>query len=125
MPVPHVLVVEDDESVRKLLLMLLESEGYSTSAAADGAQAIENARKERPDLVVLDLMMPEVEGEEVIKSLWADPSLVGVPIVVVSAKIEALRNIRDLIGRDNVFPKPFDEENLMERVEQILGPASG
>ncbi|MCA1840516.1 MAG: response regulator transcription factor [Actinomycetota bacterium] len=120
---PHVLVVEDDDSVRSLLVMLLRAEGYDASEAKDGSIALEVADQRRPDLVILDLMLPGVDGEAVVRGMWASPSLVDVPVVVVSAKYEALDDLRDLIGADNVFPKPFDEDNLMARVEQILGPA--
>jgi two-component system, OmpR family, alkaline phosphatase synthesis response regulator PhoP len=121
-PVPaKILVVDDHESVRDLLRLLLEGEGYQVIEASDGAEALNYIDKEHPDLLILDLMMPEVDGEQVIKTMWRSQESVKTPVVVVSAKYEALEELTELIGRVNVFPKPFEPTKLLDRVRELCG----
>lgn len=122
MPGSRVLIVEDDPSVRTLLAEMLKLEGYEIAQAEDGAMALEEARKQRPDLLILDMMLPVKSSEEVVRSFWADPATLDVPIVVVSAKYEEMDTYRQLIGEDKVFPKPFDEEGLIAKIRELVGP---
>lgn len=116
-----ILIVDDHESVRDLLRLLLEGEGYEVVEARDGADALNHVDKDQPDLLILDLMMPEVDGEQVIKAMWRSQDSVKTPVIVVSAKYEALDNLNELIGRVNVFPKPFEPTKLLERVREVVG----
>lgn len=118
---PRVLVVEDDPSVRTLLVEMMNAEGYTTSQAEDGSAALDEARKARPDLVLLDMMLPVKTGEEVISAFWDDPATLGVPILIVSAKYEEMDSYRQLLGRDRVFPKPFEREALLAKVSELIG----
>jgi DNA-binding response OmpR family regulator len=116
-----ILIVDDHESVRDLLRLLCEGEGYEVVEASDGAEALKSVEKDHPDLVILDLMMPEVDGEQVIKSMWQSQDAVKTPVIVVSAKYEALDGLIELIGNANVFPKPFEPTRLLDRVRELAG----
>lgn len=115
-----ILLVDDHPTVRNLLRAMLEGEGYQLIDARDGKEALRQSELERPDLVILDLMMPDITGERVIEELHkrSEP----IPIIVVSAKQEALQSCRDLLGSENVFAKPFEPTRLVDRVGELLGP---
>lgn len=121
MPGRRVLIVEDDPSVRTLLSEMLKLEGYEVDHAEDGGAALDRARKERPDLVILDMMLPVASGEEVVRAFWDDQATVGVPILIVSAKYAEMDTYRQLLGDDKVFPKPFDETALLAKVKELIG----
>lgn len=116
-----ILLVEDDASVRELLKVLLEVEGYAIIEARDGLEGLEKAGGLKPDLMILDLMMPEVDGERVINQLRSQPATSHLPIIVVSGRYEALERCRDLIGTENVFAKPFEPVKLLDRVGSLVG----
>ena len=116
-----ILLVEDDPSVRELLKVLLEVEGYDIVEASDGLEGLEKAGELRPDLMIVDLMMPQVDGERVISRLRADPGTRRMPVIVVSGRYEALDRCRDMIGPDNVFAKPFEPVKLLKRVGTLVG----
>jgi DNA-binding response OmpR family regulator len=118
-----ILLVEDDPSVRELLKVLLEVEGYDIVEASDGLEGLEKAGALRPDLMIVDLMMPQVDGERVISRLRADPGTKRMPVIVVSGRYEALDRCRDMIGPDNVFAKPFEPVKLLKRVGTLVGQA--
>lgn len=120
---PRVLVVEDDPNVRGLLQTLLTAEGYDVSVASDGVAGLVQATHNRPALVLLDVMMPDLGGVRVLQELRADPDLRDVPVVVVTGKAEAVPSLRDELGEDNVFLKPFGVEALLGRVAEITGGA--
>lgn len=122
MPDKSVLVVEDHSSVRALLRVILEGEGYRVVEASDGHEALEVAEARTPDLIMLDLMMPEFDGERVIDELQKKPDLAGIPVVVVTAREEGLDRVREKIGRTNVFMKPFEQQELVDRVKELVGP---
>ncbi|HVE64777.1 MAG TPA: response regulator [Mycobacteriales bacterium] len=120
---PTVLVVEDDPSVRGLLQTLLTSEGYDVQVASDGIAGLVKASSSPPALMLLDLMMPDLGGVRVLEELSHDPALCGIPVVVVTGKLEAVPALRDALGHDNVFAKPFGVTELLDRVAQITGGA--
>jgi len=115
-----VLVVEDDPSVRGLLTTLLLAEGYEVKAAADGLSALVKATAQ-PALVLLDLMMPDLGGVRVLEEMRNDAKLSGIPVIVVTGKIDAVPGMRALLGEDNVFLKPFAVAELLARVRSITG----
>lgn len=121
MPSLKVLIVEDNPSVRELLKVLLESEGYEIVEAKDGLDGLLKAEFSKPDLMILDLMMPDVDGERVLDQLRSDPNLAGIPVLVVSGKYEALDRLKDLVGDENVFPKPFEPTRLLDRIGSLIG----
>lgn len=107
--------------MRELLKVLLEGEGYDILEAEDGSKGVQMARTEKPDLMILDLMLPEIEGEKVLTEVQDDSGLSEMPVLVVSAKYDALERCRDLVGPDNVFSKPFEPTKLLDRVGDLLG----
>jgi DNA-binding response OmpR family regulator len=118
---PRVLVVDDDPQVLKLLRLNFEMEGYDVLSASNGAEALELVRADSPDAVVCDVMMPEIDGLEVVRRLRAHPDTAALPLVVVSAKAqrddvkEGLR-----LGADAYVTKPFDPSELIEVVGDLL-----
>lgn len=115
-------MVEDHSSVRTLLRVVLEDAGYRVMEATDGPEALEVAESASPNLILLDLMMPELDGERVIANLRAGGKTAEIPIVVVTAKEEAIGRMKDLLGEANVFGKPFDQEKLLDRISRLIGP---
>jgi len=117
----RVLVMEDDPSVRGLLNTLLSAEGYEVATASDGVAGLGKAASAPPGLILLDLMMPDLGGVRVIEHLRQDPALSAVPVLVVTGQVEAVPDIRILVGEDNVFLKPFAVSELLARVGDLTG----
>ena len=113
-----ILVVEDDLNLLSTLKYNLQKEGYDVATAADGAEAIETARRENPDLVILDLMLPKMSGFEVCRVLRKDMT---VPVLMLTAKAEETDKIVGLeIGADDYMTKPFSMRELVARVRAML-----
>jgi DNA-binding response OmpR family regulator len=125
MSTTSVLVVEDDPSVRGLLQTLLAAEGYDVVTASDGLAGLVKATSSRPSLVLLDLMMPDLGGVRVLEEMHDDPELADIPVIVVTGKIDAIGGMRDLLGEDNVFLKPFAVGELLGRVLDVTGGPHG
>jgi len=117
----RVLVVEDDPSVRGLLHTLLSADGYDVSTASDGLAGLVKAASTRPALVLLDLMMPDLGGVRVLEELRTDSELSGIPVIVVTGQVDAVPGMRDLLGEDSVFVKPFAVAELLARVAAVTG----
>jgi two-component system alkaline phosphatase synthesis response regulator PhoP len=117
-PEEKILVVDDESSVRKLVRSYLEREGFQVSEAADGSKAIEIVRSERPDLMILDLMLPKVDGIEVCRTVCGE----GGPLVLMlTAKAEEADKLVGLgMGADDYLTKPFSPRELVARVKAIL-----
>ena len=124
MSATQLLVVEDDPSVLGLLRTLLSTEGYHVTSASDGMGGLLQAAASHPSLVLLDLVMPDLGGAPVIEELRDDPALAAIPVIVVTGKVEAVPDMRDLVGADNVFVKPFAVAELLSRVEDVTGGPS-
>ncbi len=118
---PSVLVVEDDPSIGDMLLALLSAEGYRAELAGDGGRALDLVRDHRPDLITLDLSLPNVDGIEVLDQLSINGA-VSVPIVVVSAYTERLAE-RHRRRAAAVVPKPFEIDRLLDSISTALAPA--
>ena len=113
-----VLVVDDEETIAEAVQARLESEGYRVLVAGDGGKAIETAARERPDLVVLDLMLPGMDGLEVCKQLQRDR---WVPVLMLTARTEEADKIAGFaVGADDYLTKPFSLRELVVRVRAIL-----
>lgn len=117
----RVLVVEDDPSVRGLLHTLLTAEGYDVSTASDGLAGLVKAAQTLPNLILLDLMMPDLGGVRVLEELRDDPELDEAHVLVVTGQVDAVPGMRRLLGEDNVFVKPFAVAELLARVAAITG----
>lgn len=119
---PTVLVVDDDPVIQKLLQVNFEMEGYEVVLAGDGVEALEKARELAPDLIVLDVMMPRMDGLEAAARLKQDPATAGIPIIMLSAKAQdADVKAGRATGADEYMTKPFDPLDLLERVAGLLG----
>lgn len=121
----RVLVVEDDPSVRGLLHTLLSAEGYEVSTASDGLAGLVKAGTTDPALILLDLMMPDLGGLRVLEELHADPALASTPVIVVTGKVDAVPGLREELGEDSVFVKPFAVAELLARVGELTGGPLG
>ncbi len=122
MPPPvRILVVDDDPVIQKLLEVNFQMEGYDVATAGDGAEALASVAAQRPDAVVLDVMMPKIDGIEVLRRMKADPETAAVPVLLLSARAQA-KDIADGLdaGADAYMTKPFDPVELLERVTSLL-----
>lgn len=116
-----ILVVDDEKNILELVRFNLEREGYQVLTALDGAQGLELARKETPDLIVLDVMLPEMNGIEVCRELHQDAATKNIPIVMLSARAEELDRVLGLeMGADDYVTKPFSPRELVARIKARL-----
>jgi two-component system, OmpR family, response regulator len=114
----RVLVVEDDQTLREVLKYNLSKEGYEVLAAQDGVQALETARSHKPDLVILDIMLPRLTGDEVCRILRNEGT---VPILMLTARTEEIDKVVSLeLGADDYMTKPFSMRELLARVRAML-----
>ncbi len=116
-----VLIVEDEEAVRELEKFILEQVGYDVMEARDGLEGLTKAEFRKPDLILLDLMMPDVSGGRMFDEMQTNPTTAGIPIVVVTGKPDAHEIFDDQIGPDNVIMKPFEAHALVERIKYHIG----
>lgn len=118
---PNILVCDDDDLLLELLQHRLEAKGYAVMVARDGREALEQAERTTPDAVVLDAMMPVVDGYQVLRRFRDHPALAGVPIIFLTARkqeediVEALK-----LGASDYLAKPFIPEELMARLSRLL-----
>jgi len=117
----RILVVEDEEEIQELVCYNLAKEGYSVSGTGSGEEALRIVRLESPDLVVLDLMLPGLDGLEVCKMLKKDPATQDVPVVMLTAKGEEADIVTGLeLGADDYITKPFSPRVLTARIKAVL-----
>ena len=117
----RVLLVEDDPVILRLLEVNFELEGYEVLSAHDGAEGIEMARTERPDIVISDIMMPNVSGIELVEALKGDGDTSGIPIILLSAKAQSADVKAGMeAGADDYVTKPFEPLELVDRVQALL-----
>jgi CheY-like chemotaxis protein len=117
-----ILVVDDEADVRKFLTAVLEKRGYNTVTAGDGKEAFDIAERESPDLVILDLQMPDQSGTDFYRRLAKHKSLQNIPIIVVSGLAGRHLAVRDPVA---VFDKPIDPEEFGATVDRALGLENG
>ena len=118
---PKILVVDDEPEAVELVDFNLKQAGYDVVTAADGAEALQKARAVLPGLILLDLMLPEVDGLEVCKMLRRDPATSAIPIIMVTAKAAEIDRILGLeLGADDYITKPFSPRELVLRVKKML-----
>ncbi|MBI3972781.1 MAG: response regulator [Chloroflexi bacterium] len=119
-PAKKIMVVDDEPDIRDIVAAVLEDEGYSVVVASNGQQALEMLPAERPDLVVLDVMMPRMDGRELLRRMGEHPELARLPVIVMSA---AARVDRVDSGAPKIaafVAKPFDLEFMLGTIEQIV-----
>lgn len=116
-----ILVVDDQPAVRRLLRALVEMAGFEVAEAEDGAWALEAVRTRTPDLVVLDIMMPRVDGWQVLTEVRDDPELAELPVIVLTAKGQPGDRLRGWeLGCDAYIPKPFEPQECLNEVLAVL-----
>jgi two-component system phosphate regulon response regulator PhoB len=116
-----ILLVDDEEDILELLEYNLTKEGYQVSCAADGEQALAKVQETLPDLMVLDLMLPGIDGLEVCRTLKADPATSSIPIVMLTARIEDVDIVTGLeLGADDYVTKPFSPRVMIARIRSVL-----
>ncbi|MBW6507659.1 MAG: response regulator [Rhodobacteraceae bacterium] len=122
----RVLVVEDEDNIAIALDYLLSREGYDHDRIANGAEAVARIRATLPDLVLLDVMLPEVSGYEICQNVRADPALKGVKILMMTARGSAIERRKGLaLGADGFIAKPFELKELRAEVQRLLAPEPG
>ena len=120
-----ILVVDDEIYIVHILDFSLGMEGYEVITALDGEQGLEKARSEHPDLIVLDIMMPRLDGYETCKMLKAGPETRHIPVILLSAKGRNVdQKIGFEVGADDYITKPFSPRKLVDRINAILGQSS-
>jgi len=121
-----ILIVDDEPDVVDLLVFNLQKAGFKTSTARDGNAALQKARNELPSLIVLDLMLPGLDGTDACRQLKADPKTAPIPVIMLTAKAEEVDRIVGLeLGADDYITKPFSPRELTLRVKTILRRGTG
>ncbi|XWK86227.1 MAG: response regulator [Phormidium sp.] len=120
---PHILLVDDEEALRESLTYTLQKEGYMVTTAEDGMTAIKQFHKQVPDIILLDLMLPGIDGMEVC---WRLRAFSDVPIVMLTAKDQDIEKIWGLeAGADDYITKPFSTRELLARIKAVLRRRAG
>ncbi|MFH2037868.1 MAG: response regulator [Chloroflexota bacterium] len=118
----RIVCIEDDEDMVDLIRLILSRRGFEVFGANRGVSGLEIIRKEKPDLVLLDLMMPEMDGWEVYQQIKSDESTQNIPVIVVTAKAQSIDRVLGLhIAKvDDYISKPFSPQELLDSIESIL-----
>lgn len=121
-PEKTILIVEDERATATMLRDILEARGYRVMVARDGEEGLNKARAERPDLIVLDVMMPKLDGFKVARLLKSDKRYQRIPILILTARAgDQDRSLAENCGADCFVQKPFDAERLVDKVAAFLG----
>lgn len=122
---PRVLIVDDEPHIVLSLEFLLERAGYETAAAADGEEALAMVRRLRPEVVLLDIMMPNRNGYEVCQAIKSDPELRSTPVIMLSAKGQEVEVLKGLeLGASSYVTKPFGNTEILEAIRAVIEPRS-
>ncbi len=118
-----VVCIEDEPEMIDLVRLILGRKGFELIGAMGGREGLETVRRVKPDLVLLDLMMPDIDGWEVYQQMKADPALKDIPVIVVTAKAQSIDKVLGLhIAKvDDYVTKPFGPQELLQSVEKVLG----
>ena len=120
---PKIMVVDDEESLRELVKAIFESEGYDITIAASGQECLEKLKNEKPDLILMDMMMPGMSGRETTENIRKNPSTKKLKIVflTVARFSETGKETLEQLNVTDYVTKPFDNEDLVKRVKKIVG----
>ena len=117
-----ILVADDNENIREALTYLLEDEGYQLWLAKDGAETITKVREFRPDILFLDVMMPEINGYDVCRTIKSDPVLKNTYVIMLTAKGQVAEHERGKeVGADEYIVKPFSPMEILTKIKDIMG----
>ncbi len=121
-----ILIVDDEKDLIETLSFRLNSNGYEVISAYDGQAGLDKAKKEKPDLIVLDLMLPKMDGYKVCGLLKKDVRYSGIPIIIFTARaLEEDRKLGIEVGADAFVTKPFEPKALLAKIEELLGGSNG
>jgi DNA-binding response OmpR family regulator len=116
-----ILIADDNENIREALTYLLEDEGYALSLAKDGAETLRKVREVLPDILFLDVMMPEINGYDVCRTIKTDPSLKGIYVIMLTAKGQVVEQERGKeVGADEYIVKPFSPMEILSKIKTIF-----
>jgi two-component system alkaline phosphatase synthesis response regulator PhoP len=116
-----ILVVDDEVNITQILEFSIGAEGFEVISAQNGEEALEKARKEQPDLIILDIMMPKIDGYEACRILKANPLTRNIPVVLLTAKGRDIdKRLGYEVGATDYIVKPFSPNRLIERIHQLL-----
>jgi DNA-binding response OmpR family regulator len=122
----RILIVDDEPNIVLALELLMKKEGYEVHAVADGERAVQAAKELRPDVILLDIMMPKMDGYEVCQSIRSDALLKDVSIIMLTAKGREVEREKGLaLGADHYITKPFSTRQVVMKVREILASRSG
>src|SRR5512139_3546783 len=122
----RILVVDDDRQIIRLVQSYLQQSGFTVLTAYDGEEALHAIRREKPDLVVLDLMLPKRDGLEITRIVRSDETMAAIPILMMTARVEDVHKLIGLeLGPDDYLTKPFNQQEVTARVKAILRRSSG
>ena len=126
MSVKRILCIEDEPEMVDLIKLILTRRGYEVQGAASGAEGLKKIRESHPDLVLLDLMMPDMDGWEVYQQMKADETVHHTPVIIVTAKAQNVDRVLGLhVAKvDDYLAKPFSPQDLLESVEKVLSKVS-
>lgn len=117
----RIVVIEDEEKIVTIIITSLEREGFIVKSAHDGMSGLRMVREEAPDLVILDLMLPGLDGFEICKNIRMDPRMASTPVIILTAKTEECDRVLGLeLGADDYVTKPFSPRELVARVKAVL-----
>lgn len=117
-----ILIVEDESSLAEALKMRFEANGYKVDIAGDGQEALKMVRNSPPDLIILDIMLPKIDGYKVCRILKFDEKHKSIPVVMLTAKVQDKdRELGFEVGADAYIVKPFDSHHLTEKVKELMG----
>jgi CheY-like chemotaxis protein len=117
----RILIVEDQALISKMLKMRLEANNYEVITAGDGQEGLEKAQKENPSLILLDIMLPKLNGYKVCQRLKADPKYSTIPIIISSGRTpQEIRKVGKEVGADATISKPFEAEVLLSKMKELL-----
>jgi DNA-binding response OmpR family regulator len=121
LPAKSILVIDDEPSIGRVVQFKLQQEGFKVRVATDGLEGLAYIKEEKPDLILLDLMMPGMDGFEVCRRLRAVPETVTTPVIILTARGQEMDRIRGVeLGVLDFFTKPFSPQKLLERVKEVF-----
>ena len=122
----RILVVDDEPDIVRVVVKIMEARGHTVTTAKDGAEAIDRVKADPPDVVILDLNLPKIDGYEVCKRIKTDPATRHVPVVMMTAAYVSVEDARtgSAAGADEYVVKPFLREVLVHNVERLIKPAA-
>jgi len=117
----RILVVDDEPDILQVAVFRLKKAGYDVAQAVNGREAIDSIKALRPDLVLLDLRLPEISGFEVCRIIKSDNELRNIPVIIFTASVNGLEEKMKEMGADAYLPKPFEPDQLLEKIKSIIG----